>query len=152
MNIDKTNRKDGRNGFTLIELLVVIAIIAILAALLLPALAAAKRKAKLSQCTSNFHQVYIACSGYANDYNEYFPPDTTHGTPPYGTTFNLLEGEFYTYFFLATGGPSPVNTPNIMVKMTFQNSVFDNLGYLYETRAIADGKALWCPSFPAANE
>ncbi len=116
-------------AFTLIELLVVIAIIAILAALLLPALAAAKRKAKLSQCTSNFHQVYIACSGYANDYNEYFPPDTTHGTPPYGTTFNLLEGEFYTYFFLATGGPSPVNTPNIMVKMTFQNSVFDNLGY-----------------------
>ena len=61
------NRKSLKGAFTLIELLVVIAIIAILAALLLPALAAAKLRAKHIQCLSNVKQLALALNMYQQD-------------------------------------------------------------------------------------
>lgn len=64
-----------RRGFTLIELLVVIAIISILAALLLPALAQGKVRARTLECLNNKKQMILAWLMYSSDNEDWLVPN-----------------------------------------------------------------------------
>jgi prepilin-type N-terminal cleavage/methylation domain-containing protein/prepilin-type processing-associated H-X9-DG protein len=125
---NRRRRPATNRGFTLIELLVVIAIIAILAAMLLPALAKAKQKALRVNCISNLKQIGIAVYSYAADHQDQMPPNRVNATsssiwyPYWVGSWNLDRANP-----VWTAGPF-------------------NLGSLYASKNIPDGKVFYCPA------
>ena len=98
-------RRTGARGFTLIELLVVVAIIAILAAMLLPALAAAKEKAKASRCISNIRQLAMAAEFYCDENGSALPWSERYWTAPSNQSFSFTDptaATFHPNFYAQT--------------------------------------------------
>ena len=135
-----------RGGFTLIELLVVIAIIAILAAMLLPALARAKARAKRTHCVNNLHQMYIGCTMYATDNSDFFPSwggNTLNPRPK-----NVIDLANYIRYAVFGGPVGGGHIAQDAAAVNVQGAQFENLGHLYPSKYIGDGRLLFDPSYP----
>lgn len=116
-----------RAQFTLIELLVVIAIIAILAAMLLPALAKAREKAREISCVNNLKNIGLYLKLYIDDNSGVIPCGN-------GNCNGASWGKLFDALYLYMSGKAPATNWDWT--------------YMYGKKFVEDGKSKWIPHPP----
>ncbi len=111
--------RPASGGFTLIELLVVIAIISLLVSILLPSLQRTQELARRTVCMTNQRSIGLSVALYAESNNDRLAP-LLHGD-------DRLWDAAYARWFSRLGDRR-------------------NLGIVYETGYVSDGRMLFCPS------
>jgi len=100
----------SNQGFTLVGLIIIVAVLAILAAMLLPALASAKRKAKRINCVNNLKQDGLAFRLWEGDNGDKYPMAVS--TNKNGTMEYAEGGNAFRHFQVMS---NELNTPKILV-------------------------------------
>jgi len=108
--MNSISRRCSKSGFTLVGLLVIIAVLAILAAMLLPALASAKRKAQRINCVNNLKQCGLSFRIWEGDNGDKYPMDVPMAKGG-AREFNTGADTFRHFQVLS----NELNTPKILV-------------------------------------
>ena len=131
-------RTHNSSAFTLIELLVVIAIISILAAILFPAFAKVREKARQTACISNTKQLGLAFIQYTEDNDEALPKSGQHnGTP---ACAGVPDGSWVL--------PEAIDTTVANTCTSVQQPVTNGALYTY----VKNAQVYRCPSDSLANQ
>jgi competence protein ComGC len=100
----------SNQGFTLVGLIIIVAVLAILAAMLLPALASAKRKSKRINCVNNLKQDGLAFRLWEGDNGDKYPMAVS--TNKNGTMEYAEDGNAFRHFQVMS---NELSTPKILV-------------------------------------
>jgi type II secretory pathway pseudopilin PulG len=111
----------SKQGFTLVMLFVVVAVLAILAAMLLPALASAKKKAQRINCINNLKQDGLAFRIWAGDQTDRFPMEVS--TNKGGTKEFDTGADTFRHFQVMS---NELSTPKILVCPADTRTVANN--------------------------
>jgi len=108
--MNSTSEQCSKSGFTFVALLVIIAVIAVLAAMLLPALASAKRKAQRINCVNNLKQLGLAYRIWEGDNGGKYPMDVPMAKG--GTKEFITGADTFRHFQVMS---NELSTPRILV-------------------------------------